>query len=51
MIKKVPLAFLNVKSKLVMTFFMFVLLRARIIDMEQFQRKEGNFVNFHAILK
>ena len=39
MIKKMPLTFLDVKK--VKTYFMFVLLRPRRNDMEQFQRKEG----------
>ena len=39
------------KSKLVMTYFMFVLLRPRRNDREQFQRKEGRFFDFQAILK
>ena len=39
------------ESKLVMTYFMFVLLRPRRNDREQFQRKEGCFIDFQAILK
>jgi hypothetical protein len=39
------------KSKVVMTYSMFVLLRPRRNDREQFQRKEGFSVDFHAILK
>ena len=38
------------KSKVVMTYFMFVLLRPRRNDREQFQRKEGLFIDFHEIL-
>ena len=38
------------KSKVVMTYFMFVLLRPRRDDREQFQIKEGRSVDFHAIL-
>ena len=34
-----------------MTYFMFVHLRPRRNDREQFQRKEGCSVDFHAILK
>ena len=34
-----------------MTYFMFVLLRPHTNDKEQFQRKEGRFVDFQAILK
>ena len=34
-----------------MTYFMFVLLRPRRNDKEQFQRKEGRFVDFHTILQ
>ena len=34
-----------------MTYFMFVLLRPRRNDREQFQKKEGRFVDFHTILK
>jgi hypothetical protein len=37
------------KSKIV-TYFMFVLLRHRKNDREKFQRKEGRFVAFQAIL-
>jgi hypothetical protein len=39
------------KSKLVMTYFLFVLLKPRRNARKQFQRKEGRFVDFHAILK
>jgi hypothetical protein len=39
------------KSKVVMTVFMFVLLRPLRNDREQFQRKEGRSIDFHAILK
>jgi hypothetical protein len=46
MIKKMPLTFLDVKK-----YFMFVLLRPRRNDREQFQRKEGHSVDFHTILK
>ena len=38
------------KSKLVMTYFMFVLLRPRRNDREQFQRKEGCFMIFKQFL-
>jgi len=39
------------KSKVVMTYFMFVLLRPRRNDREQFQRKEGRSADPHAIPK
>ena len=39
------------KSKVVMTYFMFVLLRPCRNDREQCQRKEGRSDDFHAILK
>ena len=38
-------------SIVVMTYFMFVLLRPHRNDREQFQRKEGRSVDFHEILK
>ena len=34
-----------IKSKLAMTIFMFVLLRPRKNDREQFQGKEGRFID------
>ena len=34
------------KSKVVITYFMFVLLRPRRNDREQFQRKEGPSIDF-----
>jgi hypothetical protein len=43
-----PLIFWMLKSKVVMTYFMFVLLRPRRNDREQFQRKEGA-PNYHLI--
>jgi hypothetical protein len=36
------------KSKLAMTYFIFVLLRCRRSDRGQFQGKEGHFVDFEA---
>ena len=51
MIKKMPNFFWMLKSKLVMTYFMFVLLRPCRNDREQFQRKERHSVDFQAILK
>ena len=48
MIKRMPLTFLD---DIVMTYFMFVLLRPRSNFREQFQRKEGRSIDFHAILK
>ena len=51
MIKKMALPFLDAKSKLFMAYFMFVLLRPRRNDNDQFQRKEGRFIDFQAILK
>ena len=48
-IKKMPLTFLDFKNKVLMTYFMFVLLRYRSNEREQFQRKEGRSIDFHAI--
>jgi hypothetical protein len=39
------------KSKLVMNYFMFVLLGPCGNDREQFKKKEGRFVDFQGILK
>jgi hypothetical protein len=46
MIKKCLELFWILKSKLVMTYFMFVLLRPHRNDREQFQKIEGRFVDF-----
>ena len=50
MIKEMPLTCLDVESKVVMTYFVFVLLRPQGNEREQFQRKEGRSIDFHAIL-
>ena len=50
MIKKMPLTYWMLKSKVIMIYFMFVLLRPRSNEREQFKRKEGHFIDFHAIL-
>ena len=39
------------KSKLIMNYFIFVLLRPRRNDRAQFQSKKGCFLDYHAILK
>ena len=49
--KKMTLTFWKLKSKLVMTYLMFVLLRPRWNDREQFQREEWRFIDFQEILK
>ena len=46
-----PLTFLDVGCKVVITYFMFVLPRPRSNEREQFQTKEGRSIDFHAILK
>ena len=52
MIKKMPLNFFwMLKSKVVMTYFMFVLLRPCRNERELFQRKQGHSVDFDTILK
>ena len=50
MIKKMPPTFWMLKIKVVLTYFMFVLLRPCRNAREQFQSKEGHSVDFHAIL-
>ena len=50
MIKKIPLTFLGLKSSVIMNYIMFVLLRPRRNDREQFQGKERRSMDFHAIL-
>ena len=47
---KIIPVFWMLKSTVVMTYFMFVLLRPRSNEREQFQRKEGRSIDFHAIL-
>ena len=46
MIKEMPLTFWMLKSKVVSYDLFYV-----CNDREQFQRKEGSFIDFHAILK
>ena len=48
MIEKMPFWILSI---VVMNYFMFVLLRPRRNDREQFQRKECHSIDFQAILK
>ena len=49
-IKKIPLTFLVLKSSVLTKYIMFVLLRPRRNDREQFQKKERRSIDFHAIL-
>ena len=51
MIEKMPLTFSVVKNKVIMAYFMFVLMRPCRNEREWSWRKQGRSVNFHAILK